>query len=120
MPNDLDNWKTALGGAGAALLAAWGWIFASTHRKIDGKATKESVDRLEGTVSAHTITKESFEQHCKSDERLFEAIVEEAKLQRGHIAKIFDQMKDSEEKSRNRHDATMTAIYNATRNSGSD
>jgi len=118
VPDDPNNWRAALGGLGAALLAAWGWIFASTHRKIDGKATKESVDRLEVAVSAHTITKDAFDQHCKSDERLFEAIVEESKLQRGHIAKIFDQMKDSEEKARDRHDATMKAIYDGTQKVG--
>jgi len=114
MPSDLDGWKTLVGGIGAALLAAWGWIFTATHRKIDSKASKESFDKLEATVRNHTITSVEFGAHVKADERLFNQIVEEAKIQRGHISKIFDKIADTENKNRDRHDATMEAIHRAT------
>jgi len=93
-PEDAANTKTLLGGVGAALLAVCTWLWAYTHRKIEDRVNKTDFD---------TYTKAAAEQR--------DAIHEELKVQRGHIAKVFDQMKDMNEKNHDRHIELLNAIH---------
>lgn len=108
--NDPDNWKSAAAGIGAVLLGAWAWVWSRLHRTLDGKVDKEAFNKLEKTVADHSITKEEFKAHAKSDERLFEQLIEEGKLHRETAAKIFDQMRDMEKTSNNQFSSLLGAI----------
>lgn len=99
MENGNLNWKDLALSVGAAVAAAWAWIFNAMHKKIDGKADKAAFDQLREQVEKHAITRESFEHHIASDERLFQRLIDESSIQRAHITKIFDKISEADDKN---------------------
>ena len=93
-----DVFQKIAAGVGAALAALGTWAWSHTHSRID---------RLE----TRTITKEDFQMHAESDERIMGKIEEEQSTQREHIGKIFDQMRDMEAKSHEQHVELLNAIH---------
>jgi hypothetical protein len=47
-------------------------------------------------------------RHALDDERQFESVHEELQTQRGHIGKLFDQMRDESRRSEERHRELMS------------
>lgn len=99
------------GGLVGALSAAYWWMWNMTHKKIDGKADKEAFDALAKRIEEHMITKALFEEHTKSDEHQLGALKEEALIQRGHIAKLFDRLEESTAETQVRFTQQDTAAH---------
>jgi len=111
-----------LGGVLAALSAAYWWMWNMTHKRIDGKAEAKAMEELAKRMEEHTITKELFDEHTKSDDKQLAAIGGELATQRTHIAKLFDRLEESNAETQIRftksdHDAhqrhidLLTAIH---------
>ena len=107
------NWKDVALAIGAAVVASWAWIFNSMHRKIDAKADAEAFDRLRKQVENRSISKESFDAHILSDERLFQRLIDESAIQRTHITKIFDKINEADEKNHGRFIELLKEIRKA-------
>jgi len=103
-------WREAIGALVGLLSLLFGWIWKSTNARIDGKASLASVEALQMTVNKG-VSSQLFEQHTESDERFFQMLSEEQKIQRSHIGKLFDVVTEEKEKNRDRHDAVMDAIH---------
>ena len=41
----------------------------------------------------------------------FQEVSEELQTQRGHIAKLFDQLRENEQRAQDRHEKVMEAVY---------
>jgi len=113
MENGNLNWKDLALSVGAAVAAAWAWIFNSMHKKIDSKADKAAFDQLREQVEKHAITRESFEQHVVADERLFQRLIDESSIQRAHITKIFDKLTEADDKNHERFVELLKEIRKA-------
>jgi hypothetical protein len=109
-PEDASLITKMLGALGAAFSAVVAWMWVHTHARIGGKADKEAFDKLSKHVGEHAISKEQFDEHTKSDDRQFAAILVEQSKSREIQAKIFDQMRDMETVSANRHIDILNAI----------
>ena len=114
-PDDAGILGKLLAGAGAALAALGTWAWRHTHSRIDrvdtAKADKDAFDKLAAKVENHTISKDAFEQHVKSDERQLSDLNIQIGTQRSHIAKIFDQMRDMENAAHARHVELLNAVH---------
>ena len=82
---DVSFWKWLTGGIASAAGGLFGY-----HKYIDGKiakkADKDEVDKAFGEVR------------------------EEFKTQRGHIAKLFDQIRESDQRAQDRHERLMERL----------
>ena len=96
--SDPDLWAKIAGGFGAALSALGTWAWGHTHKRID-------------KVESALISKDEFDAHIKADEKIQSTIAAELTTQRGHIGKIYDQMRDMEDKGHSRHVELLNAIH---------
>lgn len=96
--SDPDLWAKIAGGFGAALSALGTWAWGHTHKRIDA-------------IDERTITRDDFNAHVRNDEKVQGAIKGELEVQRGHIGKIYDQMRDMEDKGHSRHVELLNAIH---------
>ena len=77
------------------------------------KADKEAFERLTNKVEAHSIGREEFAEHVKSDERQLGLINAELGIQRGHITKIFDKLEAVREDMHAQHSETRQIVLDA-------
>lgn len=85
--NDPSFWKLVAGGILSAVGGAWGgWKYL--HSELGKKADKHSVATQ------------------------FQDMKNELATQRGHIAKVFDQMRDNEQRAQDRHERLMERLTN--------
>lgn len=75
------------------------------------KAAKAELERLCKRVESHTIGKDAFEEHVKSDERQLAALHTEIGVQRGNISKVFDKLEDVREDMHKGHTELLNAIH---------
>ena len=85
-------------GFGVALSALGTWAWKHTHKRIDG-------------VEEKTVLRDQFQMHSDQDERLFLQLKQELSEHRADIGQIFNQMRDMEKNSHERHIALLNAIY---------
>jgi len=102
-PEGHEFLATLLAGMGAAVLALATWAWYHTHNRIDGKADKEAFDSLSKQVVDHSISRDVFNEHVRSDEQQLGALTDEMKTQREHIGKIFDKIDEVKDLSVSRH-----------------
>lgn len=82
---DVGFWKWLAGSlvtAVGAMFGGWKWLDA----KLDKKADKEEVDAAINEVR------------------------EEITIQRGHVSKIFDQIRENEQRAQDRHERIMERL----------
>ena len=77
------------------------------------KADKEAFDRLAKKVEEHSIGRDVFDEHVKSDERQLSHINTEIGVQRSHIAKIFDKLEAVREDMHRQHNETREIVIKA-------
>lgn len=76
----------------ALLAAAWALLQSSIKGQGDGAAK---------ALTAHAL----------EDERQFKAVHEELQTQRGHIGRIFEQMREEAQRANDRHAELLTTIH---------
>ena len=106
---DPDLWAKIAGGFGTALAALGTWAWGHTHKRIED-AEKRVMERLE-KIENKAISRDDFDAHAHNDEKVQGSIKEELEVQRGHIGKIYDQMRDMEQKGHERHVELLNAIH---------
>lgn len=73
---------------------------------------KSEVDSAKGAAkAAGEAAAQALTRHTIEDEKAFNAVHEELQTQRGHIAKIFDQMREESKLSVQRHIELLGAIH---------
>lgn len=110
--NDPGILSKLLAGVGAALAALGTWAWGHTHKRIDTKANASELRALAERVEEHTIHRDVFIEHAKSDDQRLEDIGKEIGSLRNNQAKIFDQIRDMEKTAAARHEDLLKAIYN--------
>lgn len=100
MNDDAGIFRWALDHAWAAVLA----LLALVWRQ-QGAAMKD----------ASAAAAKDLEAHGKEDERQFNALHEEQKLQRAHIAKLFDRIEEQGRRSEDRHVELLNALHEGLR-----
>ena len=113
-PEDIGLMAKMVVAAGGilALFGSWFGLHKYTHGKIDKKADKAAFDKLTEKVEQHTISRDVYEEHTRSDIRQLDALSSEIIRQRGHVEKIFDEIKDVRQEMSNGHKELMNAINN--------
>lgn len=109
-PEDAGLLAKITAGIGAALAAISTWAWTHTHKRIDEKADKDAFEKLSERIDSHTISRDMFEEHVKSDERRLEDLNDEITTQRGNISKLFDKMSDMDHRSHAHHVELLNAI----------
>ena len=74
-PDDVGLMGKILGGLGAALSAVSLWAWNHTHKRIDEK-----------------VDKETYADRGNANNERFAHLTKEIEMQRGHVAKIFDNL----------------------------
>ena len=116
----------AAAGGLVTLFGAWFGLHKYTHGKIDMKTDKELFDKLSERVEDHTISRDTFDEHARSDERQLNAINGEIAIQRGNIKDIFEKISELNDKtevkftvlerqSTDRHIELLNAIHSITK-----
>lgn len=112
-PEDIGFMAKMVVAAGGllTLFGTWFGLHKYTLGKIDKKADRDAFNALAQRVEDHTISKEVFEEHTKSDKQQLVAINSEIGIQRAHVASIFNQMRDMEKTGHERHIELLKAIH---------
>jgi hypothetical protein len=72
-------------------------------------SNREAADK--GIASARNAATEALSAHQGQDDKEFKALHDEQQMQRNHIGKIFDQMRQESQLSTQRHIELLTAIH---------
>lgn len=121
-------WKIVAGlWAAVTALATWAWHH--THKLVDGKADGKALDALTRRVEEHTISRDMFEQHVKSDDQQLAGIAKEMDTQRANVVKLFEKIEEAvdrtevrfsriEQQAHDRHVQLLEAIHAVGRQGG--
>ena len=110
-PEDVGIAAKIMAGMGAALAALGAWAWHHTHKRIDEKAEMKALDALAKRVEDHTISKDVFDEHAQGDTRAFNSLSDEISRQRGHVEKIFDELKEVRRDMSDGHKELLNAIH---------